>query len=79
MCRKRKSRKDLVVRNSEDVKLLDRMNFVNKNPAYYMTLTGKKFPIKEIEADKVKIIDVVGEGAFGHVYRGNLHVKSMLV
>lgn len=44
----------------------------------------KKISIKEIPYERVKIIETVGEGAFGHVYKGirflklpnvHLHVK----
>lgn len=30
----------------------------------------KKISIKEIPYERVKIIETVGEGAFGHVYKG---------
>lgn len=72
-CPKRK-RRDVIIRNNEDIQLLDRMNFVNKNPTYFMTsqekAEDKKMSITEIPFEKVKILETVGEGAFGHVYKG---------
>nr|XP_022327491.1 tyrosine-protein kinase transmembrane receptor Ror-like isoform X2 [Crassostrea virginica] len=74
MCHKKKKKKDVIIRNNEDIQLLDRMNFVNKNPTYFMTSQKKsdekKVSIKEIPYERVKIIETVGEGAFGHVYKG---------
>lgn len=74
LCQKKKKRKDVIIRNNEDIQLLDRMNFVNKNPTYFMTSQDKseekKISIKEIPYERVKIIETVGEGAFGHVYKG---------
>lgn len=88
LCQRKKKRKDVIIRNNEDIQLLDRMNFVNKNPTYFMTSQDKseekKISIKEIPYERVKIIETVGEGAFGHVYKGisflklpnvHLHVK----
>jgi hypothetical protein len=50
------------------------MNFVNKNPTYFMVSKEKpeekKMSIKEIPFERVKIVETVGEGAFGHVYKG---------
>lgn len=74
LCQRKKKRKDVIIRNNEDIQLLDRMNFVNKNPTYFMTSQDKseekKISIKEIPYERVKIIETVGEGAFGHVYKG---------
>lgn len=53
--------------------LLDRMNFVNKNPTYFFTDReddSKAFRINILPYDKVTLMDLVGEGAFGQVYRG---------
>ena len=76
MCHKKKKKKDVIIRNNEDIQLLDRMNFVNKNPTYFMTSQEKsdekKVSIKEIPYERVKIIETVGEGAFGHVYKGQI-------
>ncbi|XP_063411968.1 BDNF/NT-3 growth factors receptor-like isoform X2 [Mytilus trossulus] len=73
-CNRKSKRNDKVIRNSEDVQLLDRMNFVNKNPTYFFSERGekdsKKIPINNIPYDKVTLQDIVGEGAFGQVYRG---------
>ncbi|XP_062567366.1 tyrosine-protein kinase transmembrane receptor Ror-like isoform X3 [Saccostrea cucullata] len=79
-CQKRKKRKDVIIRNNEDIQLLDRMNFVNKNPTYFMTSQEKsdekKVSIKEIPFERVKIIETVGEGAFGHVYKGLYYTQD---
>lgn len=79
LCQRKKKRKDVIIRNNEDIQLLDRMNFVNKNPTYFMTSQDKseekKISIKEIPYERVKIIETVGEGAFGHVYKGISFLK----
>ncbi|XP_033728267.1 BDNF/NT-3 growth factors receptor-like isoform X2 [Pecten maximus] len=71
---KRKRRKESTVKTTEDEQLLDRMNFVNKNPTYFLSphdnVKGRKFNIKDIPSEQMKIVDVVGEGAFGQVYKG---------
>ena len=81
MCHKKKKKKDVIIRNNEDIQLLDRMNFVNKNPTYFMTSQEKsdekKVSIKEIPYERVKIIETVGEGAFGHVYKGEILTISI--
>ena len=50
------------------------MNFVNKNPTYFFSerdeTDPKKVRIKYIPYDKVTLMDIVGEGAFGQVYKG---------
>lgn len=65
-----------MVKSNEDIQLLDRMNFVNKNPSYFMSsragTNSKKTFVSEIPMERVKILDIVGEGAFGQVFRGKL-------
>ena len=49
------------------------MNFVNKNPTYFFSQRDGSDPkkiINTIPYDKVTLLDIVGEGAFGQVYRG---------
>ncbi|XP_070188150.1 uncharacterized protein [Littorina saxatilis] len=68
---------DAVVKSGDGVMLLDRMNNINKNPTYFVTPgddpTQRKFLVREICMDHVMLVDVVGEGAFGQVYRGELY------
>jgi len=72
-CKRKSKRNEKVIKNSEDVQLLDRMNFVNKNPTYFFSQRDGSDPrkiINTIPYDKVTLLDIVGEGAFGQVYRG---------
>ena len=63
-----------MVKSGDAVMLLDRMNNINKNPTYFVSPgddpTQRKFLVREICMDHIVLVDVVGEGAFGQVYRG---------
>ncbi|XP_053386447.1 BDNF/NT-3 growth factors receptor-like isoform X4 [Mercenaria mercenaria] len=76
VCRKTKRGKNsAIVKASEDIQLLDKMNVVNKNPSYFGTNAdgyGKTWVILDIPVDKIRLLEVVGEGAFGQVYKGEL-------
>lgn len=65
-----------VIKTADSMQLLDRMNVINKNPSYYSSysddITGKKFFVKEIPVNSIKLLELVGEGAFGQVFKGNL-------
>ena len=68
---------EAVVKSGDGVMLLDRMNNINKNPTYFVSPGGddddpsqRKFLVREICMDHIVLVDVVGEGAFGQVYRG---------
>ncbi|XP_071101210.1 BDNF/NT-3 growth factors receptor-like [Haliotis cracherodii] len=65
-----------VVKNSDNVQLLERMNIISKNPTYFTSLhdgvEGKELYVREIPLEHLKLVEVVGEGAFGQVFKGNL-------
>ncbi|KAJ8320327.1 hypothetical protein KUTeg_001914 [Tegillarca granosa] len=71
--RKNVRKKESVAKSNENIQLLDRMNIVNKNPSYFMSsraaTNSKKTFVNEIPIERVKILDIVGEGAFGQVFR----------
>lgn len=73
-CRKRKRGKNsAVVKASEGIHLLDKINVVNKNPTYFVSnASGQlvKTDVTDIPAKDIRLLEVVGEGAFGQVYRG---------
>lgn len=74
LCRRDKRGKNsAIVVASEDIQLLDKMNVVNKNPSYFRSKTafgGTKIYVTDIPSDRIKLKEVVGEGAFGQVYKG---------
>lgn len=76
VCRKKKRGKNsAIVKASEDIQLLDKMNVVSKNPAYFGTNAegyGKRWAVTDIPVDSIRLLEVVGEGAFGQVYKGEL-------
>lgn len=76
ICRKHKrGKKSAVVKASEDIQLLDKLNVVNKNPSYFGTgPDGSKraLLVTNIPEESIKLLEVVGEGAFGQVYKGEL-------
>lgn len=63
-----------VVKNSDNVQLLERMNIISKNPTYFTSLhdgvEGKELYVREIPLEHLKLVEVVGEGAFGQVFKG---------
>lgn len=67
-----------VIKASDDVQLLDRMNAVNKNPTYLSSIhdgtLAQKLAVKEIPIEHVHILESVGEGAFGQVFRGQYSI-----
>lgn len=75
--RKKLRRKGNVIKASDNMQLLDKMNVVNKNPSYLETnknlFGGKKVTITNIPIERIKLLDAVGEGAFGQVFKGELH------
>ncbi|KAK6166186.1 hypothetical protein SNE40_022943 [Patella caerulea] len=67
---------DGVVKNNDNVQLLERMNNIQKNPTYFSASqngeNGRNLNINELPIDTLKLLVVVGEGAFGQVFRGEL-------
>lgn len=78
VCRKKQRGKNsAIVKASEDIQLLDKMNIVNKNPSYFgsnVDRYGQKWSIMDIPVERIRLLDVVGEGAFGQVYKGSLTI-----
>ncbi|NP_001191591.1 Trk-like receptor tyrosine kinase [Aplysia californica] len=82
LCRRRQVRKKLcskrngdnIVRNTDGALLLERMNNINKNPTYFSPsgASARRHAVQEVPADCLTLIEVVGEGAFGQVFRGEL-------
>lgn len=76
ICRKHsRGKKSAVVKASEDIQLLDKLNVVNKNPSYFGTAaegSKKQWPVVDIPVESIRLLEVVGEGAFGQVYKGEL-------
>ena len=75
--RRKKTRgKVSIVKASENIQLLDKMNVVNKNPSYLETnksmFGGKKLTFTDIPIERVKLLEPVGEGAFGQVFKGKI-------
>ena len=72
--RKKLRRKGNVIKASDNMQLLDKMNVVNKNPSYLETnknlFSGKQVTITNIPIERIKLMDAVGEGAFGQVFKG---------
>ncbi|XP_064647151.1 BDNF/NT-3 growth factors receptor-like isoform X2 [Lineus longissimus] len=59
--------------------LLDSMSLVNKNPTYYSPhpeVVITKFHVKEIPSEKLALLEEIGEGAFGQVFKGELQQDS---
>ncbi|WAR10630.1 NTRK2-like protein [Mya arenaria] len=75
-CRKSpRGKNTAVIKASEGVHLLDKINVVNKNPNYLMSITNtykKTAGVVNIPVEHIKLMEVVGEGAFGQVYKGEL-------
>ncbi|XP_074663017.1 BDNF/NT-3 growth factors receptor-like [Tubulanus polymorphus] len=62
-------------RNPDNSLLLDSMSLVNKNPTYYAPhpeLVITKYSDKEIPPETLVLMEEIGEGAFGQVFRGDL-------
>ena len=63
-----------MVKNSDNVQLLERMNIISKNPTYFTSLQDngeeKQTFVREIPLEYLKLVDIVGEGAFGQVFKG---------
>ena len=71
--KKKRGKNTSVVKASEDIQLLDRMNFVNKNPSYFGTTIAegvKKIQVAHIPMERITLMEIVGEGAFGQVFKG---------
>jgi hypothetical protein len=69
----KRGKNSAIVKASEDIQLLDKLNVVNRNPSYFGTNAegyGKRWVINDIPVDNVRLQEVVGEGAFGQVYKG---------
>lgn len=77
---KRRTNSESVIKNGDNVQLLDRMNMVNKNPTYFSPIgdggSSDRYCAIEIPLEKVKLLDAVGEGAFGQVYKGKAYNQS---
>ncbi|XP_052237242.1 tyrosine-protein kinase transmembrane receptor Ror-like [Dreissena polymorpha] len=76
-CQKRKRTKaTAIVVASEGVNLLDKIIMVNKNPTYFVGNAAggplRLSTVVNIPTDRLRLMEVVGEGAFGQVYRGEL-------
>lgn len=73
-CRKKKRGKNsAVVKASEGIHLLDKINVVNKNPTYFVPNAEGQFiktDVLDIPAKDIRLLEVIGEGAFGQVYKG---------
>ncbi|XP_059167327.1 tyrosine-protein kinase transmembrane receptor Ror-like [Physella acuta] len=69
-----KRSEDSNIRNNDGALLLDRMNNINKNPTYFYPngVVNRRNNVKEVSAENIKLMEVVGEGAFGQVFRGHL-------
>lgn len=76
-----KSEGDTLPKSGDNTQLIDRMNIIHKNPTYFNSfidgMNDKKFFVNCISLDKVKILENVGEGAFGQVFKGE--VKTGIV
>ncbi|KAL4216913.1 hypothetical protein ACF0H5_023373 [Mactra antiquata] len=83
VCRKKKRGKNsAIVKASEDIQLLDKMNIVNKNPSYFgpnADRYGQKMSVTDIPVERIRLLEVVGEGAFGQVYKGELLAPDLQV
>ncbi|XP_064598011.1 BDNF/NT-3 growth factors receptor-like [Liolophura sinensis] len=77
---KRRTNSESVIKNGDNVQLLDRMNMVNKNPTYFSPIgdgvSSDRYCAIEIPLEKVRLLDAVGEGAFGQVYKGEMETDS---
>ncbi len=65
----------LILKFQDSVSLLENMTVVSKNPSYCThdldeTLVAE-LNEKHIPYDKVKLLEEIGEGAFGKVFKGN--------
>ncbi|KAL3854022.1 hypothetical protein ACJMK2_013304 [Sinanodonta woodiana] len=77
--RQRTRKKGPMIKACEDLKLLDRLNVVNKNPSYFYHvsgLSGKPIEVRSIPIEQICIQDVVGEGAFGQVFKGLMYADE---
>ena len=74
VCRRKRRKDNTVVKSNENEQLLDGLSVINKNPSYFTALDeitkGKQLQIKDIPKEQIQIYEVVGEGAFGQVYKG---------
>ena len=59
----------------DSVSLLENMTVISKNPAYYTHALDqvllKELGQKLIAQDKLHLLEEIGEGAFGKVFKGN--------
>ena len=59
----------------DSVSLLENMTVISKNPAYYTHALDqvllKELSQKLIAQDKLHLLEEIGEGAFGKVFKGN--------
>ena len=70
---KKRGKNSAVVKASEGIHLLDKINVVNKNPTYFVSNASGyqiRCDVIDIPAKDIRLLEVVGEGAFGQVYRG---------
>ncbi|GFR92288.1 trk-like receptor tyrosine kinase [Elysia marginata] len=69
-----KGKRDSILRNNDGAILLENMNTITKNPTYYyQSATGvRKFNTKIVPAESIVLGQVVGEGAFGQVFKGEM-------
>jgi hypothetical protein len=68
-----RGRNSAIVKASEDNQILDKLNVVNRNSSYFETNVGeygKKWITGSISFDNLRLIEVIGEGAFGQVHKG---------
>ncbi|RUS83994.1 hypothetical protein EGW08_008255, partial [Elysia chlorotica] len=69
-----KGKRDSILRTTDGAILLENMNTITKNPTYYYQSggSGRRFNTRVIPADSVVLGQVLGEGAFGQVFKGEM-------
>ncbi|GFO05529.1 trk-like receptor tyrosine kinase [Plakobranchus ocellatus] len=69
-----KGKKDSILRNNDGAILLENMNTMTKNPTYFYhgAEGGRHFNTRIIPTDHIRLGEVVGEGAFGQVFKGEM-------